>query len=649
MKLRTSCCKPIALKKDIFRFAPLWVLYLVGLVMLLPNLFSYSTYDRMAYNFLGGAVPAFGVINLGYAFLCAQLLFGDLFNTKLCYSLHAMPFRRESWLATHLLAGLWFCLVPTVVACGLVMLALKNYWFLALYWLLASTIQFLFFFSLAALCAMLTGNRFALLAVYAIFNFFSLLLFAAINVLYIPSLEGVKVNFADFSRFCPVVQIFRYNYFQFTRTETTKVEPHIGTIRETFYRFDGLADGWGYLAILAVLAACLMGLCFWLYRKRHLESAGDFVAFSRMKAPACLVLTLCVTLVFAMLGAAFNALVIWLAVGLFIGFFGSLMLLERRLKVFRKKTFLHFGILAIAVAISMLAVEFDWFGIEQWLPREDKVASITISNRDTESNYYYGYDGYSTTVTEEEDIAQILLAHQDILNRLDEKNVSDRYQVYLTYTMKSGRVVRRKYNAPASGENYRIIRKYLHTIPNLLGFTDPEDAAKNIAYMYSNGSIPKDCYLDVLKALYQDAMDGYVSNTGNGEYVLEYNIDDGNGNYIYRTVWIDSEAKHLPELLKSPEVAMGYSDWDQFLANLKLVYMESSGTVIEKAHYAGLMEALRKDIQEGNISNPWEYVHDAPAVCYEYSDSDGFLNHRQIYIPKEATHVHAWLKEHQVS
>ena len=149
--------------------------------------------------------------------------------------------------------------------------------------------------------------------------------------------------------------------------------------------------------------------------------------------------------------------------------------------------------------------------------------------------------------------------------------------------------------------------------------------------------------------LYQDAMDGYVSNTGNGEYVLEYNIDDGNGNYIYRTVWIDSEAKHLPKLLKSPEVAMGYSDWDQFLANLKLVYMESSGTVIEKAHYAGLMEALRKDIQEGNISNPWEYVHDAPAVCYEYSDSDGFLNHRQIYIPKEAEHVQAWLKEHQVS
>ena len=645
MKLRISSCKPIALKKDLFRFWPLWVLYLIGMLMFLPNMIDFRSYDRLAYNFMGASVPAFAIVNLGYAFLCAQLLFGDLFNTKLCYSLHAMPFRRESWLATHLLAGLLFSLVPSLVGCGVMMLALEKYWFLALYWLLASTMEFLFFFALAALSALLVGNRFALLAVYGICNFLSMLLFAAVNVVYIPHLEGVIVNFADFSRFCPVVQIFTYGFFKFTRLRIGSGNPYEESYT-TFYRYDGLADGWGYLVILTGIAVVLMGLCFWLYRKRHLESAGDFVAFSWLKGPMCLILTLCVTLVFAMLGVAFDALLLWVLVGLFIGFFGSLMLLERRLKVFGKKTLIRFGVLVIAVCISMLAVALDWLGIESWLPKADKVASITVSNYNPEGSYIYD-QGYATTVTEQEDIEQLLLAHEDILNRLD-LEVTNGYRVYLTYTMKSGRVVRRGYTAPANGDNYRIIRHYLYTTPNLLGFTDAQAAAQNVSYISTGmGRIPEEFYEKILEALLLDAKEGYVlQDKGNeGDLMLEYNLDVENGS-VYRYLGISADAPRLIPLLKSPELAMGYSDWAAFLANVQWVNIEGVGNVreFEKSEFAGLLEALRKDIEAGNI-DPWAYVSNTPCICYEYRDSNGIYEYRQIYIPKEATYVQAWLSE----
>ena len=91
---------------------------------------------------------------------------------------------------------------------------------------------------------------------------------------------------------------------------------------------------------------------------------------------------------------------------------------------------------------------------------------------------------------------------------------------------------------------------------------------------------------------------------------------------------------------------MGYSDWAAFLANVQWVNIEGVGNVreFEKSEFAGLLEALRKDIEAGHI-DPWAYVSNTPCICYEYRDSNGIYEYRQIYIPKEATYVQAWLSE----
>lgn len=642
MKLRTSCFKPVALKKDIFRFTPVWALYLIGMLLVLMGS-GYSEYSRFANYTLTSMIPAFGVVNLGYALIISMLLFGDLFNTKMCYSLHAMPYRRESWLATHLVSGLLFSLVPNVLAALYLMVQLESYWFLALYWLLAVTLQFLFFFGLAALSTMLTGNRFAMLAVYAVFNFVAMLLYFSVNVIYAPMLTGVVVNTDAFTRFSPVVELFSFDFFLFER-ENRIVEG----ATHVFFIYKGLGTGWGYTAILGILGLTAMGGSFWLYRKRHLECAGDFVAFAKLKMAFCIILTLCVTLVFALAGHLMEILLVCVFVGLFVGFFGSLMLLERRVKVFRRGSFLGFGIMVIAVALSICAMAFDWFGIESWTPKLQQVKSVQVSN----SSQYDHAEAYmgrlNATLENPADIERIIQAHEDILGRLEEVNSptasgKSKHRVTLVYTLRSGRKVIRSYYAPASGINYEIVRSYLYKSESVLGYSKPMEAAKCITYFYCDkGPVPQVLYTKLLEALLADFAAGTVGPEQYGETYLEYELSLGDGKVEYRFFNIPDKAEHTMALLKSPEMMMGYGKWDALLAGIENMQIDGEPVPVEQ--WAGLLEALRKDIEAGTVDSGkgsggpyWIY--------YAHRMEGGEYAYREFYISEKSENLQAWLME----
>ncbi len=642
MKLKTSFFKPVTLKKDILRFAPIWVLYSVGMLLIFMGAGDYSDYDRFARNNLQEMVSFFGVANLVYAAIVANLLFGDLYNTKLCYSLHAMPYRRESWMATHLVSGLLFSLVPNLLTAVYLCVQLEGYWFLGLCWLLAVMLQFIFFFGIATVSALLTGNRFAMLVVYAGFHFIAMLLYAAVELIYVPMLNGVVANQEAFTRFSPVVELFTFNFFQFTRTVLSGNDIY-GNV-QSFYCFDGLADGWGYLAILGCVGVAAMAFGFWLYRKRHLESAGDFVAFPKLKGLACVIMTLCVTLCFAVVGELFGNTLTWLCIGLVIGFFGSLMLLERRLKVFRKKTFLGFGVMAVTVTLSVLAIYFDWFGIESWTPKADRVASVTVSD----SRYNNRYSNSLTVTLEDEyDISQIIVAHEDILTRLDDKHSSSYYQVYLTYKMKSGRTVSRYYYVPTTGDGYQIVRRYLYQTNAVLGFADATTAAANITYMYSSvGEVPSELYEKVLCALQIDCTNGHVlPDVRNTKYYLEYGFINSEGETVYRSLEIGPGAENVIALLNGPEIAMGYSDWAEFVKTVQKFTLSDK----ELSHKLSqdlkedLLMAIRKDIEAGcdfggRGVGSYDYV-----VSYYVPYPSGRTDYRELYITAKAQYTMAWL------
>ena len=196
MKSRTSFFDKTAFRKDLTRFAPAWGLYSVGLVMILTALWLNDSMSYRNTDNIAELIPITALANLCYGFLNAQLLFGDLFTSRLCNALHAMPLKRQTWFGSHVAAGMCFSLVPNLGAALLawLMFDFGAGWPVMLWWLLAATLQYLCFFGIAVLAMMLSGNRLASALIYAMVNFFSLLVMWLLDSLYEPLLLGVRIN-----------------------------------------------------------------------------------------------------------------------------------------------------------------------------------------------------------------------------------------------------------------------------------------------------------------------------------------------------------------------------------------------------------------------------------------------------------------------
>lgn len=425
MKSKTSFFNPSLLRKDIVRFAPAWVLY--GAFLLLVFSGDALSYDR-AYvaDSLGASIGGFGWMNLLYAMLCAQLLFGDLFQSRMCNALHALPIRRESWFVTHVLAGLLFSAIP-VAAAGLLFFAvLGSYWMAGLLWMAALMMQFVFFFAVAVLSIMLVGNRFAAVVIYCILNFLSCIVLWLVFTLYAPHLYGFVLDETPFLELCPSVWMIQFDWFMAV-SKTGRIL---------------LGEGWGYLAICAAVGVVVLGGSVLLYRKRALEKAGDFIAF-RPLAPVFLVLYTFSAGAFLHLFS--NVFVgestefVFLIVGLAIGFFTGLMLLQRTIRVFRAKTFARFGILMAVFGLTLLLTVLDPLGLTRWVPAQKDVQWVSL-------DYYSAEEQTAHAITDKALIKEILSVHQHAVENPQEASNGNRdVNILFAYKLKDGRIVQRQF------------------------------------------------------------------------------------------------------------------------------------------------------------------------------------------------------------
>ena len=142
MKSRTSSFNLTVFKKDITRFAPAWGAYLIFLLLVLMNVSGESdAYWRL--RNVPDAILAMAVVNLIYACVVAQLIFGDLYNSRLCNALHAMPVTREGWFVTHTASGLACSFLPNLVLTLIAfpVLRVEAGWPGLLWWLLGAEWQ----------------------------------------------------------------------------------------------------------------------------------------------------------------------------------------------------------------------------------------------------------------------------------------------------------------------------------------------------------------------------------------------------------------------------------------------------------------------------------------------------------------------------
>ena len=503
MKSRISCFKT-ALKKDLTRFAPVWGGYtlclLMGLLMILEMTDSLG--PAQAFPELLQLMP---VINLCYALITAQLLFGDLFSSRMCFGLHTLPLRREGWFAAHTAAGILFSLVPTAVMTAVSVPltlghTLENGWQMPLWFLLGTNLQYLFFFGVGVLSMLLSANRFGGAILYGVVNFASILLYYVMDTVFIPMLYGFVSVEDPYVLFSPTVQMVESYYLW--------VESHkIGSVRYGTYR---LTENWWYLWTCAGLGAAALGASLLLYRRRDLERAGDLLAVKALEPVFQVVFSIVCATVFhfvaqGMFGYGENFTLLFL--GLIAGWFFGRMLLKRTARVFGLRSWVGLGALTLAVALTLLGTWVDILGLETRIPSMDKIESVTLSR------YRYSDGEQDLVLRSQADIENIRFIHEAALeDRLDGERVlyygepvptvelkdeMDWSQVqrntgmFLTYRLRSGATVTRYYRVWCHEPEGQLLKSYYSTLKAVTGLETLE-WSRPLGFSISGWQLPQD-------------------------------------------------------------------------------------------------------------------------------------------------------------
>lgn len=495
MKLKTSYFNPTVLRKDITRFAPVWGLYTLFMLMTIFLLWdTQSTAARLASD-ASEIMRPMGFVNFAYAGISALLLFGDLFTPRMCNMLHAMPMRREGWFLTHCASGLLFCLIPNALGAVITALLLQEYYYMALLWLGLMLLQYLFFFGAAVFAVMCAGNRLGAAAVYGIFNFLSVLLAWLAKRFYEPLLFGVEVEFARFAHYSPTVA---FSYFNYVITSYGK--PY-------GFRFEGFyGEQWRYLLISAGVGLALLALAMAIYRSRKMESAGDFIAF-RWVSPVFLCLyTLCAGALFYEVAGLFGegAQYVFLVLGFGVGFFTGRMLLDRTVKVFRPKALLAFAVLLVGFFASLLVVRMDPLGITRRVP--ETAESVTVS-----ATRGYGYNDRGLVLKDEADIRAIREIHEKLVKERVSEPKEPYINLYLEYALESGETLQRYYPVSVDSEEGKVLNRYFSSWQYVFKTEDWEGFKKSVGKIYSEDLLPETAHGELLEALYRDCENGNMS------------------------------------------------------------------------------------------------------------------------------------------
>lgn len=458
MRSATSYFNGTLYRKTLARFWPLWGLWGVGWLFLFPLrlLNNFAEYHFRAVSAqqsllwdaqcLPELLPSGVFLALFFAILCAMAVYGYLYNSRSACWTHALPMRREALFTTQYLAGLSMMLLP-LLATGVLtaivevsFLPMEN-WGLVLSalltWLLAQCGVCLFFFSFAAFCAMFTGHILALPAFYGILNGLAAGLWFLVDAL----MNEFYYGYAGSPGALTVVEYL------------TPAEILTQAVR--WWPEDGLNYP-GTVAAYAAVGVALALFSLYVYRRRHVETAGDVVAVAVVRPLFKYGVSFCAGLAFGMFTAAFfnwtemPILILCILIWTVAGYFTAEMLLKKSFRVL--KAWKGGAVMAAVMLVLCMVCLMDVFGVVDRVPDAGRVVSVQV-----ELSMGYPYDDgqtLRTTLTDPAQIEEILALHQAIVdNREDDRRnrvhdgTNDYTNARLTYTLSGGGTLDRDYRS----------------------------------------------------------------------------------------------------------------------------------------------------------------------------------------------------------
>ncbi len=439
MKSKTSFFNLTVFKKDITRFFPVWGVYSIILALYyMVEIPYYWAYGSRSLRIINDLQLIMGGVNVLYACLCAMMLFGDLYKSRLCNALHAMPVRREGWFFTHVTAGLLFCIVPnTLLAIGLAPV-LENYWYLSFLMLGISVMQYVAFFGMAVFAVMCAGNKVGMGAIYGALHGWPLLLYGIISEYFHPITYGLRADEDLFLKLSPFGHLFEMEYVD--------IDTYYDIEARSFLK-DIVGENILIVAVFAMFGLLLMGAALLLYRRRKLETAGDFIAIR----PVAVVFQVLLCMVTALLCKGISEDYVIGFIGIALGFFAGKMLLQKKANVFQKRSFAICGIILVSSVALLLTARWDPLRLTWKVPKAEQVKSVQV--------WKYSSYGYPIMdAQEQEDIELVLQIHQKLVEERPETYLYN--PVIIEYTLQNGSKLKRYYPVMVEDLDQEALQTY---------------------------------------------------------------------------------------------------------------------------------------------------------------------------------------------
>ncbi len=526
MKSKISFFNKTVFCKNITLYWPVWTVYLLALLLLVPGrlwvcLHNMERYYNKELTWNDGLEAIYQSIDiretiiavLVMAVVTGMALYNYLYVAKSANMIHALPVTRGELFGTNVIAGLLFMLIPEVIAFfGGVMVCLSFGMTCVEYlglWLLVMLEVSVFAYAMVCFCAMLTGNLIAL-------PFY----FVAINLLYLGVYTVISsvIAYMGYGLYEKSVEEFGFTWLSpaYHLLQNVYFKAHM-VYAEGMYECDELVLVGGKSTACYLIPAVFFFLAaYLLYKKRSVEHAGDFVAVSVLKpvfrwGAGFILGFLIARWLVRMMGLVVSyvpreiVLLLALILGIII-FFAAEMLIRKNFKVFTKRLWMECGAFALFMLASSGLMAVKAYTAEHYVPDQDEVVRASI-----QFTYPLNFD--------REECGSVLEWHQFIVDHASELEEAaeslDVWYVRIDYWLADGETVSRSYP-----------------------ITFTEDTIALQSYLFAQESEPEN-FTGYLFGNQEPNMDQYVSGY--------FELMDSEWNYLGETSFGETEAQLIAE------------------------------------------------------------------------------------------------------